>query len=1084
MALPKLRDVVGLSDLASNVYQHLKPQEYIGKLAPSLGMIIQKDLNIADVKVSDEFLDPVTFLSTTYFREPLVDALRAVNTSLQKVSDAVPVIPLTHAMGLGKTHFLTLLYHLYTKAPLMWNNIENVLPEETKIIIERSNYKIDISRKTFVISMDLKGIPSDALPYETLFDIMQRVFSKYKKENLASQVPRNKLDDFEGLLKKLGRYEPVNAAKEFVKALSGLAIDVPVLIIVDEVYAAVFEAFAGASKDYVDSVRKVLMFLAVLVDELRGRFPAVFVYASAMQDVLMWRREVANLPIGSEREYEKELLKVAVNYFEERTSRVMPISVREVNEEEALEIIKKRIVRPKVPVNEVLSEDQLKAIQKALSEIVGEAEATRFVNELRRTYPFSPAYKELVKKLIVPTYSSDFAPGKLQHLRDLIKISSSVLGRALSVDDETYLISMAQIEHDDIKHLLDEGYANEWWRNVLSWRTFLEYVKADTKDDDLVKMVKGAISSIYVKSVTNNAWDLMSMMIKSQDALSPEDLNRRALLQVKLILSLVGIVDVEKLLKKYPEVLGRLNLAPYIHSVERDESKYYYASLFENPHQLLNTIRESELRKLKDESGDLKIREAVEYVGEKLKEYSLVSKFKDAQKQGRVPLNVDIVGIEEFEGDAVRFIERLNNSDVFTVLVVSPISVADRLLVKGARFEDVLESIRSYIDRNKNKIKGLNMFAVVVPNIDRETLGRLVNSLAEISASNQVVEMLKSDKGLREFVESATERHKSLLDLIRRPEEDFKSIVMEIIKRFRERLEDYAQRLNQSAVQNFTSSFVGLFSKVISYNPSSHKIEVYDLKISFDKQPSELSYVLASLPIWIGHSVKGKLGVADAVGIRTKLIEWIKRIVQTDAVREVLRNEGEHKFSISTIEEGLIRGWPDVPIKPQSVSAIKSAIASLGGVIDTGDEEFKLIEVVATENDLVIRPKREVVPPPPPPRGGVLGFEVVRVDDVNIVLANAIRNNELARRIKSVSMEVKVGSDAEISIKGSLDKISEFVEPLRNYLNRRRNDIIHCKLTVRLTENVEESKVQELIGKIGLSSNKIEFLRGDKGDHP
>ncbi|MGC8988013.1 hypothetical protein, partial [Infirmifilum sp.] len=108
MALPRLKEVVELSTLASKVYRYLEPQEYVGRLAPSLGMVLQKDLGIADIEVSEEFLDSATFLATTYFREPLVDALRVVNVSLQNVSEAVPVLPLTHAMGLGKTHFLTL----------------------------------------------------------------------------------------------------------------------------------------------------------------------------------------------------------------------------------------------------------------------------------------------------------------------------------------------------------------------------------------------------------------------------------------------------------------------------------------------------------------------------------------------------------------------------------------------------------------------------------------------------------------------------------------------------------------------------------------------------------------------------------------------------------------------------------------------------------------------------------------------------------------------------------------------------------------------------------------------------------------
>ncbi len=1067
MVLPRLKDVVELSELASKVYRYLEPQEYVGKLAPSLGMILQKDLGIAYIEVSSEFLDPITFLSITYFRKPLIDALRAVNTSLQRVSEAVPVLSLTHAMGLGKTHFLTLLYHLYTKAPLKWDEIVDNLPEETKILTEKTNYRIDVARKTLVIAIDLKHIPSDLSPYEALFLIMQKIFKKYKERYLASEALKTGLNAFEELLQRASRYEPKDAAREFVKILSRLAINVPILIIVDEVYAAVFEAIRGASKDYIDSVRKVLMFLAALVDELRGRFPAILVYASAMQDVQRWR-DVARLPV----EVEKEWLKKAVEYFEERTSRVSPISVKDVDEEEALEIVKKRIVRLKAPMDKVFSEDRIKELQNILSEIVGEAEAIKFVNELRKTYPFSPMYKELVRKLIIPAYSTDFAPRKLHHLRDLIKISSSILGRVLETDEEAYLISIAHVEHDDIKHLLDEGYANEWRRDVLSWNRFLEFLEAETKDYDLVKMVKGAISAIYLKSVTNNAWDLMLMMTKSPDTLSLEELDRRALFQRKLLLALVGVADTTRL-NRYPDVLEKLDAAPYIHSIERSEGKYYYASLFENPYQLLKDIHEGEILRLRDEEGKLKIKDAIEYIRKKLlEEYKLVSEFgHNAQ------LSMEIVGTKDFEETSIEFTKYLENRNEFTVVVIFPTYMANKLLIEKVKFDDILENIRNYIDENKNKIKNLNMFAIVVPYVDEKILGRLVNSLAEIKASEIVVNMLKSDRGMIKFTEHTTERHKSLLDLVRKPEEEFKRIVMEIIARFRERLETYAQQLSNAAVQNFTSDFVSLFKKIITYNPSTGKIEIYDLTVSIDKQPQRISKVFASLPVWIANAVRGKLKVADAKNISAKLIEWIKKMISTDIVREELRRNKEYKYSISSIIEGFIKGWPDIPIKPESVKSIENAIRNLlrGRVIQTDDEEFKLIEIDVEKDDLVIRPK-EVPPPPPPPPKGVIGFETSGVDNVNIALGGITRNKEFVQQIKSLYVGVQASSDTEISIKGSPSKISELAETLIRYLNRYRNDITSCRLAVRLVKVFEKDTALQMVKKIGLSPTKIRLI--------
>jgi len=120
----RLKDAVRLTDLADKVYKNLEPGKYVGNLAPSLGLIVQRDLGIADVEVSEEFLNPETFLLFTYFREPVKEALRSINEALQGGGESSVVFSLTHAMGLGKTHFLTILYHLYLNVPERWENIK------------------------------------------------------------------------------------------------------------------------------------------------------------------------------------------------------------------------------------------------------------------------------------------------------------------------------------------------------------------------------------------------------------------------------------------------------------------------------------------------------------------------------------------------------------------------------------------------------------------------------------------------------------------------------------------------------------------------------------------------------------------------------------------------------------------------------------------------------------------------------------------------------------------------------------------------------------------------------------------------
>ena len=169
----RLKDAVKLTELASRVYRGLHPEEYVGKLAPSLGLVVQRDLRVASVEVSYEFLDPVTFLLLTHFREPVKEALGAINTALQSVGGGV-VLSLTHAMGLGKTHFLTILYHLYVNIPDRWEKLASLVMQRPDVedllkTLRDINYKVDVARKTLVIPIDLKYLPVGYNHYEALF---------------------------------------------------------------------------------------------------------------------------------------------------------------------------------------------------------------------------------------------------------------------------------------------------------------------------------------------------------------------------------------------------------------------------------------------------------------------------------------------------------------------------------------------------------------------------------------------------------------------------------------------------------------------------------------------------------------------------------------------------------------------------------------------------------------------------------------------------------------------------------------------------------------------------------------------------
>jgi len=461
----RLKDAVRLTDLADKVYKNLEPGKYVGNLAPSLGLIVQRDLGIADVEVSEEFLNPETFLLFTYFREPVKEALRSINEALQGGGESSVVFSLTHAMGLGKTHFLTILYHLYLNVPERWENIKKGSAQKPGLqelvkTLEEVKYNVDVAKRTLLIPIDLKYRPMELTRYEALFEYLKRIIER--KETWLKQVISEKgLAELKDLLGNLSEKDPLQAAKELVMVLDKHSIRLPVLILVDELYASAIEAILGKSEEEADDLIKVLVFISSLIDNLEGKQPAVLVYASAQQDIQSWN----NIEVLVKENWPESLrlLKTTVGHFKNRMQRFSMKSVGEVTEEEALEIVKKRIVEFIAPLDKILEE--FNEVKEVLTSIVGQDIARAFVEKLKTTYPFSPIYEEFVRKLVVPAYGGDFS--NAQHLRDLIKISSSVLGRAIN-DGESTLVSIAHIEHDDIKHVLQEEAARLWWSNIMS----------------------------------------------------------------------------------------------------------------------------------------------------------------------------------------------------------------------------------------------------------------------------------------------------------------------------------------------------------------------------------------------------------------------------------------------------------------------------------------------------------------------------------------------------------------------------------------------------------------------------------------
>ncbi|MCG2864876.1 MAG: hypothetical protein L7H04_03325 [Vulcanisaeta sp.] len=1071
----RLKDAVRLTDLADKVYKNLEPGKYVGNLAPSLGLIVQRDLGIADVEVSEEFLNPETFLLFTYFREPVKEALRSINEALQGRGETSVVFPLTHAMGLGKTHFLTILYHLYLNIPEHWENIKKSSAQKPGLqelvkTLDEVKYNVDVAKRTLLIPIDLNYRPMKLTRYKALFEYLKRIIERKETWLKQAMISEEGLAELKDLLGKLSeedpsKEDPLRAAKELVMVLDKHSIRLPVLILLDELYASVIEAILGRSEEEADDLRKVLLFISSLINDLQGKQSAVLVYASAQQDIQRW----SNIEVLVKENWTDslKLLKTAVDYFKDRMQRFSMKSVGEVTEEEALEIVKKRIVEFEAPLDKILEE--FNEVKEVLTSIVGQDIARAFVEKLKTTYPFSPIYEEFVRKLVVPAYGGDFS--NAQHLRDLIKISSSVLGRAIN-DGESTLVSIAHIEHDDIKHVLQEEAARLWWSNIIAWNNYINNRYQDPKEKKALMYV---VRSIYVKSVTDNVLDLLNMLQKLE-MLDRETILRRALHQRDLILSLAGVVETDEL-SKLPGILDELENVPYIHVIHRDDDRYYLTSFISNPLQMIGNIVNEILEGLRDQKGELDIEKAIKYLREKLREYRLVGQFKE-----KAPLNFEFINLEDFNNNG--FVKYISNSE-FTVLLISPLEIAEKVLLGKEKTENIINKIKQSLEQNKNNINNLNMFAVVVPIVEKESLEKIVRSLANIEASERALKAFTNSEVLKTFASQEIERRKDLKDYMVMKgytEEQVRQIVINAITTLKKGLESVAQQLTSTAVQDFVSEYISLFKKVISYDPGSGSVVDKDLAVKAEGESKDLEKAIASVHIWIANAIMANLNVKREQDIRAQLVSWIKgEFLKNEEVQKKLREEKSYELDIESVKELLIKGYSKIPIKPRSIQEIEVAIRGLSGIL-IESENLGNIALKVKDKYLILERVKLIPPPSPSPPRGVKGFATSNIDAVitflsSLSMPSIVQREQLFEKIRSVSVQAELEleektekSTAVINFKGSIGALLELAEPLVGYFNRHRNNIKQCNLLVELASEIDEKTVRQWINNIGIQN--------------
>jgi hypothetical protein len=1055
-----MSEIITLKDFAEpSAFVHLY-KDSPEALAISFGSFIEYKLRKKPMAVPEEIADSISMLGLTEYHEALLQALGEVFSGFKQYG--CKVLPLVEEMGFGKTHFIILLFHLFTDVPAKWDELlrRPELSEEIRRIKE-SGYEPRRAENTILIPIDVLYLVGKDNPYQEFVNIIIDACNYKNLGELAKEV------------EELKDRDPISFASELVDSVFDKHLNL--LILVDEIYAGVKESIKSDDERRISTLKNVLTALTHIADIVANKVPTVIVYASAQQDVDAWNRLSSRLEASkpeSRLDVEKINLVSAVKDFERRSGRKAVVGLKTTKPSHAVRICAKRLLK--------ISQNQEKIIAKMRENIVpvlrilikDEGAIEHYFKKLNETWPFTPEFELLAEKLMQPAGVGDLP--KSQHLRDLLRICSISIDRLVGEGlwDHIALISPLYLTHDDLKHLLPINISQGWERVYNIGRKAID----GEKDENLRALLSLMHTSLYLRAITANVARVIDL-IRRPDALAMEELRVRGANAEELRDAVIGVVD-SALLAETPKAISAFssNKIPFVIPIERGGVEYFVLSLVSNPAQFIESFKQEELSKMKSMNGSFSVQRIFDYLAEHLSKSNFTSALtEEIQKQGLYPLILDANILMKDKEIEENLTARLND-DIFSLAVIHPTTLA-------SLHEDVLSNLSTYVKdtlvSNRNKIKFANMLAVVVPRISTATLMDLCTCLAEVSAAQRLIEYFKEP-----IPERAQAKRKQLAEkmptypLIKESltettsEKDFEMIIDEVMSYLQNRIENYAATLAADKLTSYVVAFTSIFRDIVHFNPKQDRFVIEEIGIkTAGRGPIPVKELYAYIPKWLCISVKSTCQISDAAELRSFLLDYLAKEAQRNA--EVLLEGKEVSIPFSFLLNALKKGWKEIPVKPISSQQVEVALKSLSGV-HPPVEDPRLRDLVVEVHDeqliLIIR-KTEIPPPPPPP--GILGIKVSGVDNVIIGLSLTEKEANIMSHV-SLSLNMGEGSASFIKLKPSeLKEIAGDYGSLGNRLGKMRNKISNASLTLTFQKSLDNKSVENLCKKYGLKGFEL-----------
>lgn len=228
---------------------------------------------VMDGRAPRDYVDPARFFARTYltdaFRRMASEALRRLSGDLIGTS---PGINLTTQFGGGKTHFLTLLYHLVRAGnrAIAWPGVQDILQEANLDGVPGARVAVFIgNRMDFVVGTGAEGEPRRRTPWGDLAWQLggPDLFARLREHDEQGIVPGGEI------------LQPVFTGE-------------PTLILMDEVLSFIRRA-REAGEPYARLGSQFYSFLDVLTREIAGAARVVLVISLPLSEYEMTREDEA-----------------------------------------------------------------------------------------------------------------------------------------------------------------------------------------------------------------------------------------------------------------------------------------------------------------------------------------------------------------------------------------------------------------------------------------------------------------------------------------------------------------------------------------------------------------------------------------------------------------------------------------------------------------------------------------------------------------------------------------------------------------------------------------------------------------------